>query len=109
VQLWHVFTITDAGRKAFQEWFRRPPEPDVHREEFLLKLFFTTEETKEEMQHHFHRKLEEMKDAREKFKQIERFLKHDLPEKTYWLKTLQVGLAHLEVDIAWLLTGAINR
>jgi DNA-binding PadR family transcriptional regulator len=97
-----VFTITNAGRKAFREWFKRSPEPDIHREEFLLKLFFTTEETREEMECHFIRKLEELKKAREKFKEIEEFLKHDLPEKTYWLKTLQVGLAHLEVDIAWL-------
>jgi PadR family transcriptional regulator AphA len=97
-----VFTITKAGRKAFRAWFKRTPEPDIHREEFLLKLFFTTEETRGEMEKHFSRKLDEMKEAREKFKQIEAFLKRDLPEKTYWLKTLQVGLAHLEVDIAWL-------
>ena len=96
-----IFTITDEGRKAFFEWFKRPPEQDVHREEFLLKLFFTTEETKEEMDLHFDRKLQEMKKARENYRQIEEFLKNDLPEKTYWLKTLQVGLAHLEVDIAW--------
>jgi PadR family transcriptional regulator, regulatory protein AphA len=104
-----VFTITVAGRKAFREWFKRTPEPDIHREEFLLKLFFTTEETKKEMECHLDRKLDEMKKAREKFKQIEKFLKRDLPEKTYWLKTLQVGLAHLEVDIAWIYSNRLKN
>ena len=28
------------------------PDQDIHREEFLLKLFFSTEHTVEEMQHH---------------------------------------------------------
>ncbi len=97
-----VFTITKAGKKAFMEWYKKPPEQDMHREEFLLKLFFATETTKEEMDCHCEQKLKELKETQEKYKQIEKFLKKELPKKTYWLKTLQVGLAHLEVDIHWL-------
>jgi PadR family transcriptional regulator, regulatory protein AphA len=95
-----VFAITEAGRKAFLEWFNRPPEQDIHREEFLLKLFFATERA--EMEKHYDQRLSELEEMREKFKQIEKFLKKELPEKTYWLKTLQVGLAHLELDIGWI-------
>lgn len=97
-----VFTITDAGREAFMEWFKKPPDQDLHREEFLLKLFFTSETTKEQMQYHCDRRLGELKEIRENYKKIEEFLKQQLPQKTYWLKTLQMGLAHLELDIAWL-------
>lgn len=97
-----IFTITDAGRGAFMEWFKRPPDQDLHREEFLLKLFFTTDATQEQMQLHCNEKLKEIKNIREKFKEIEFFLKEQLPQKTYWLKTLRVGLAHLELDIALL-------
>lgn len=97
-----IFSITDSGREAFKEWFKRPPDQDLHREEFLLKLFFTTETTKEQMQLHCNEKLRELKNIREKYKEIELFLKEQLPQKVYWLKTLRVGLAHLELDITLL-------
>ena len=97
-----IFTLTDEGRAAFMEWFKRPPDPDLHREEFLLKLFFTSETTEEEMERHSKRRLEELCELQKHYKEIERFLKEELPHKIYWLKTLQVGLAHLELDIAWL-------
>ena len=44
-----IFTITDTGRKAFLEWFKRSPDQDPHREEFLLKLFFTDDTTEQHM------------------------------------------------------------
>lgn len=97
-----IFTITDAGRKAFLGWFKKSPAPDAHREEFLLKLFFTDETTKEQMQQHCDEKLQELKKLHEKYKEIEVSLEAQLPQKTYWLKTLRVGLAHLELDIALL-------
>lgn len=94
-----IFTITDLGRKAFLEWFKRPPDQDLHREEFLLKLFFADETTEEQMQRHCDEKLRELKKLQEKYKEIEEFLKTQLPQKVYWLKTLKIGLAHLELDI----------
>lgn len=97
-----LFTITESGIKAFTDWFKESPHPDIGRDEFLLKLFFTTEMTKEQMNKHFEHKLFELKELREKYKKIGEFLKQQLPQKIYWLKTLEVGLAHLEVDIAWL-------
>ena len=84
-----IFSITKAGRKAFDEWFKRPPDQDLHREEFLLKLFFTTESTKEQMQQHFDKRLLELKEQHKSYKEIEDFLKRELPEKAYWLKTLK--------------------
>lgn len=97
-----IFTITNAGRKVFLEWFKRSPDQDLHREEFLLKLFFTDETTEEQMQKHCDEKLRELKKVREKYKKIEDFLIEQSPQKIYWLKTLRVGLAHLELDITLL-------
>ena len=97
-----IFTITNSGRKTFLEWFKRSPDQNQHREEFLLKLFFTDETTKEQMQQHCNKKLRELKKLHEKYKEIEGILIKQLPKKTYWLKTLRVGLAHLELDIALL-------
>lgn len=97
-----IFTITIEGRKAFLQWFKRSPDPDQHREEFLLKLFFTDETTEEQMLQHCNQKLQELKKLQEKYKKIEDFLLKQSPQKIYWLKTLRVGLAHLELDISLL-------
>lgn len=35
-----VYTITGAGRAAFERWMQEPPEEDLFRSELLLKLFF---------------------------------------------------------------------
>ena len=100
-----VFTITSEGKRAFLEWYKRAPDRDLHREEFLLKLFFTDETTEKQMQHHSERRLQELKEQHKEYKEIERFLREQLPQKTYWLKTLQVGIAHLELDISLLECG----
>lgn len=97
-----IFTITDQGKELFYEWFKKTPEPDIHREEFLLKLFFTDEKTEEEMQRHREEKLVQMKRSLKLFKETEEMLERELPHKTYWLETLQIGLAHLQLDIALL-------
>ena len=97
-----VFTITAKGKKTFFEWFKRAPDRDLHREEFLLKLFFTDETTEKEMQKHSKEKLQELKKLHEEYKKIEKLLKKELPKKIYWLKTLQIGLAHLELDLSLL-------
>lgn len=96
-----IFTITETGRKEFAEWFPKPVEPDTRREEFLLKLFFTTEETEEEMNKHFDRRLRNLLDLLEEYKKIEVRLKDQFPKKIFWLMTLKNGIAHLELEIAW--------
>lgn len=97
-----IFSITDKGKQAFLEWFKRPPDPDVHREEFLLKLFFTDASNEKFMRSHCQARLKDLLETKATFREIEKVLKQELPEKTYWLKTLQVGLAHLELDITWI-------
>ena len=81
-------------------WFKRPPDPDQHREEFLLKLFFTDASTRKIMEQHCKRKLKEMKEQLQILREIETL--KELAERPYWLKTLRHGLAHLELDISLL-------
>lgn len=98
-----VFTITEQGRNAFAEWFRRPPEVDARRQEFLLKLFFTTEETKDEMESHFKLHLRQLLTTLEALKEIEKRLQGpvEIPNKGFKMKTLKNGLAHIQLEIDW--------
>ena len=52
------------------------------------------------MELHCHERLQKLKRLREEYKEIEEFLKQQLPKRVYWLKTLQIGMAHLELDIS---------
>jgi DNA-binding PadR family transcriptional regulator len=97
-----IFTITSSGKMSFLEWFKRSPELDRHREEFLLKLFFTDESTQQQMEQHCHERLHKLKLLHKKYKEVENFLIEQLPKRAYWLKTLQIGIAHLELDISLL-------
>ncbi len=106
-----IFTISQTGKEEFAEWFPKPPEPDTRREEFLLKLFFTTEETEEEMNTHFNRRFRNLLDILEEYKQIEQKLLTEFPKKPFWMMTLRNGIAHLELEIAWVkqhLQGALK-
>jgi DNA-binding PadR family transcriptional regulator len=108
-----IFSITAAGKEAFSHWFSLKPEKDAHREEFLLKLFFTDESTEKTMRKHCTERLQELLAAKKNYNTLAAFLKRELPEKAHWLQTLQLGIAHLNVDIAWLekygVTDATNN
>lgn len=94
-----VFTITDEGRAVFLEWFKRTPDPDLHREEFLLKLFLTDDSTELAMQQHCVAKIRELQDRLQAYKEIETLLMNQLPKKKFWLKTLRIGMAHAKLEI----------
>jgi len=95
-----IFTITDLGKKEFVQWFKRLPEVDMRRQEFLLKLFFATK--KQDMQKHFAYQLNKLEALLKEYKEIEIKLKKEFPGKIFWMKTLQNGIAHTELDIAWI-------
>jgi DNA-binding PadR family transcriptional regulator len=100
-----VFTITEAGKRDFDEWFEMPVEPENRRHELLLKLFFTTESTQEEMDKHFIRYLRNLQETQEEYKRIERELAampiEKYPNRPFWMKTLKNGMAHVDLEIAW--------
>ena len=54
------------------------------------------------MEQHCHERLGKLKLLQERYKEAEEFLKGQLPKRSYWLKTLQIGIAHLELDISLL-------
>lgn len=54
------------------------------------------------MMRHCDHHLREAQEALDTFKNIEQMLNREFPEKQFWLKTVQNGLAHVELEIAWL-------
>lgn len=97
-----VFSITEAGREEFKAWFESPTGSETPRNEFLLKLFFVSDQ--KEMTRIFQERLEKIEGIHEEYKKIEERLEGmpDLPEKAARLKALRYGIALLESEMQWL-------
>src|SRR3990167_9095115 len=83
-----VFSITEAGRKEFKAWLESPTGSETPRNEFLLKLFFVTDQ--KEMIRLFQERLEKTEKIYEEYKKIKERLEGiaDSPRKAIRLKAL---------------------
>jgi DNA-binding PadR family transcriptional regulator len=97
-----IFSITENGRAEFKTWLESPTGLEIPRNEFLLKLFFVTDQ--KEMLRLFQERLEKMEKIYEEYKKIEERLEmlKDSPSKAIRLKALRYGIAHLALEIQWL-------
>lgn len=97
-----VFSITEAGQEEFRVWIEAPTSEETPRNEFLLKLFFVTNQ--KEMVRLFQERLEKVGKMHEEYKKIEERLKGiaDSPRKMVRLKALKYGMTLLESEIQWL-------
>ncbi len=104
-----VYRITEAGREELQRWLREPMAPQLHRNPFLIKIFFGRSIKKEELlvqlRHHLALHKEEMSayqgPVREVLMQyIEATgLKR---EGLFWGLTLEAGIKQNKASIEWL-------
>jgi DNA-binding PadR family transcriptional regulator len=97
-----VFSITDLGREEFKTWFENPTGLETPRNEFLLKLFFATDQT--EAIRLFRERLEKIERIHDEYKKIEERLEGltDSPKKSIRLKALKYGICQLELEVQWL-------
>ena len=103
-----IFSITEAGREEFKVWLESPTGSETPRNEFLLKLFFVTDQ--KEMDRLFQERLGKAEGIYEEYKKIEKRLEGiaDSSQKSIRLKALRYGIALLESEIQWL-TNEIGR
>lgn len=97
-----VFSITETGRAEFRAWFESPTGSETPRNEFLLKLFFITDQA--ELIRLFQERLEKVEKICKEYKKIEERLENldDSPQKAIRLKALRYGMAQLTLEIQWL-------
>lgn len=97
-----IFSITESGRSEFKSWFESPTGSETPRNEFLLKLFFVTDQ--KEMIRLFQERLEKIKITYEEYKKIEQRLESlaDSSLKITRLKALRYGLSLIEAEMEWL-------
>jgi PadR family transcriptional regulator, regulatory protein AphA len=97
-----VFSITKEGRAEFQSWLEGPTSQEISRNEFLLKLFFVTDD--KEFTRLLQERGEKTKKTYEEYRKIEERLESlgDHPRKKVRLKLLRYGMNQLKLEMEWL-------
>jgi len=103
----NVFEITPAGKKEFIKWLDFPVvDEETHRNELLLKLFFSANASKEEVIKKLLVEQKKVRDAERQFEDIEENLLSQVPDshphKQFWMMTLRYGVINAKAETQWL-------
>lgn len=102
----HVYTITDQGLDALQQWLTEPVEYQPGRNELLLKLFFGRRTEREGLIAHVQAYQQRCQTLQQKYAGIETHLRATCEHEThselpYWLMTLSFGKHESEARLRW--------
>lgn len=83
-----------------------PSEKENRRNELLLKLFFASHATKQELLKQLQGHQEKFEELKEEYKIIETNIISQItdqhPQKPYWIMTMRYGIIHVEAELKWL-------
>ncbi len=99
-----VYSITRGGRQHLERWLAVEPQPEIPRNELLLKLFFGVQAGPETVIGYVERMAKRERAYLEKFRQIERELIAQMPrypDAPYWRMTARFGQLELEAHLRW--------
>jgi DNA-binding PadR family transcriptional regulator len=100
----HVYSITKKGRKRLAAWLEVVPQPEIPRNELLLKLFFGAQISPEISIQHVERMVESERAFLREFKRIEleEISKNEqYPDAPYWKMAARFGQLELEAHQRW--------
>jgi len=99
-----IYSITKQGRERLRKWLAVPPQPEVPRNELLLKLFFGEQAPPEILIGYVERMAEERRGLLERFERVER---EDLPKHQhysaapYWRMAARFGQMEMKAHVHW--------
>ena len=99
-----VYSITKKGRKRLAAWLEVKPQPEIARNELLLKLFFGAQISPEISIQHVERMVESERAFLREFKRIEleEIAKSEqYPDAPYWKMAARFGQLELEAHQRW--------
>jgi hypothetical protein len=92
------------GRERLAAWLKVKPQPEIARNELLLKLFFGAQISPEISIQHVERMVENESAFLREFRRIEReeiSARHEFPDAPYWKMAARFGQLELEVHLRW--------
>jgi DNA-binding PadR family transcriptional regulator len=100
----HICSITEEGRERLKKWLAVPPQPEIPRNELLLKLFFGPEVPTEVLIGYVERMAEEHRDL---LKLLERAEREEIdknrhyPGAPYWRIAAHFGQMEMKAHLRW--------
>lgn len=97
----HLYSITDEGKRVFLDWLREPVDKfQEMREPFLLKMFFFSRLSKEEVREHLTTQLNVQHRMAEMFRGVEESYKTELSD--YQKLIAEVATVFMDFRVLWI-------
>lgn len=99
-----IYSITKKGRQRLQAWLAVEPQPEIPRNELLLKLFFGAQTSAEILISYVTQMAEREQALLQLLKRTEEkeiALYRHLPDAPYWLMAARFGQYELEAHMRW--------
>ncbi|MBS0287539.1 MAG: PadR family transcriptional regulator [Proteobacteria bacterium] len=99
-----IYKITSQGKEELRSWLIKKVQPNLLRNELLLKLFFGKNVKEQENIHHVRVHEKEIKEGLNMFLSIRDNLKSNhknSPDLKYWLITLDHGITMSKAELKW--------
>ena len=98
-----IYSITGKGREQLAKWLAVEPQPEIPRNELLLKLFFGAQVSPEIPIAYLERMVEEERALLKQFRQAEQEIagNKQYPDAPYWRMTARFGQLELEAHLRW--------
>jgi PadR family transcriptional regulator, regulatory protein AphA len=99
----HIYSITKKGRERLAKWLAVPPQPEIPRNEMLLKLFFASQVSPDIPIGYLKRMMESERAALERFRQIHASIStnRQYPDTPYWKMAARFGVTEMEAHLRW--------
>ncbi len=99
-----IYSITPKGRTRLAKWLAVEPQPEIPRNELLLKLFFGTQASPQALLGYVERTVERERAVLQEIKRIEREEITQMaryPDAPYWKIAARFGQLELEAHLRW--------
>jgi PadR family transcriptional regulator AphA len=98
-----IYSITDKGRERLAAWLKVEPQPEIPRNELLLKLFFAVQAVPEDIVGFVERMARSESAILARINGLEEEIAklHRYPDAPYWKMVLRFGQLELEAHQRW--------
>lgn len=96
-----IYSLTDKGREALDEWYARAPETFELRDEALLKVFFGDAFPPDLVERHIEARRRHSEQMLERFREMEPRVKEFSAEDPHPYAVLRCGIEMHELVLAW--------
>jgi DNA-binding PadR family transcriptional regulator len=99
----HIYSITKKGRERLAAWLAVAPQPEIPRNELLLKLFFGAQVPAEILIGYMEQMVERERLLVQKFTEVEDAVsaQKQYPDTPYWKMAARFGQLELEAHLRW--------